>query len=203
MVGNHKIKDLPFKYDDLNGISEQVNKWHHDTHYAGYVNKRNEVELELEKVDKSKSNVNWSLFRALKDRETFNANGQILHEIYWDVLGGNGEMDENLEIAKKIKSDFGSIEKWREDFIASAKAAIGWSVLALDLSDGKLKHFIGDAHNQGGVWGAIPIIAMDMYEHAYYHDYGPDRAKYIEAYLKNIDWKKVNQRYKKLTKLIL
>lgn len=193
--GEHKIKPLPFAYTATKGISEQVNKWHHDTHYAGYVNKRNEIEQELAKVDKSKANANWSLFGSLKKQETFNANGQILHELYWNNLGGKGTFDNELAILKKIIKDFGSLELWKEDFISSAKIALGWTVLALDTSDGKLRNFTGDTHNQGGVWGAKPIIAIDVFEHAYYHDYGPDRAKYIQAYLDNIDWKKVNETF--------
>ncbi len=192
----HPIKPLPFAYGFLHGISEQVNKWHHDTHYAGYVNKRNEVETELENVDRAKANANWSLFRALKDRETFNANAQVLHEMYWDSLGGDGKPDENSALFKRITEDFGSFEKWKEDFVASGKVALGWAVLALD-SDGLLRNFIGDTHNQGAVWGCVPIIVLDVFEHAYYHDYGPDRAKYIQAFIDNIDWRKAQERFGK------
>ena len=197
--GKHVVKPLPFAYNSLKGISEQVNKWHHDTHYAGYVNKRNEVELELQKVDRSKANANWSVFRALKDRETFNANGQILHEIYWAVLGGDGKPDENIAVVKKIVQDFGSFDAWKEDMIASAKISLGWAVLAWDPSDGTLRNFTGDSHNHGGAWGSMPLIALDVFEHAYYYDYGPDRAKYIQVYLNNIDWSRVQERFNRLT----
>ncbi len=196
--GKHSVKPLPFAYNATKGISEQVNKWHHDTHYAGYVNKRNEIELELQKADLSKANANWSPFRALKERETFNANGQVLHEIYWAVLGGNGEPDKNMEVVNKIEKDFGSFEAWKEDMTASAKSALGWAVLAWDPTDGKLRNFIGDTHSQGSVWGSVPLIALDVFEHSYYFDFGPDRAKYIQAYLDNIDWKKVEDRFRKL-----
>ncbi len=194
-LGKHPIKPLPFAYNATKGISEQVNKWHHDTHYAGYVNKRNEIELELQKVDRSKANANWSVFRALKERETFNANGQVLHEIYWGVLGGDGQPNNELPIIKKITQDFGSFDAWKEDFIASAKVALGWAVLVFDPSDGRLRNFIGDTQNQGAVWGAIPMLAIDVFEHSYYYDYGPDRAKYIQAYLENIDWERVEERF--------
>ncbi len=192
----HQIKPLPFAYNALKGISEQVNKWHHDVHYAGYVKKRNEVEEKLAKADLSAANANYSEFGELKRRETFNANGQILHEIYWDILGGDGKPDENLEVIKKIMGDFGSFDAWKSDFVASAKTSLGWTVLALDISDGKLHNFTGDTHNQGGVWGAWPLLPIDTFEHAYYHDYGPERLKYIDAFLNNIDWNKVEKRYK-------
>lgn len=196
-AGEHKVKPLPIPYDSTPGISEQVNKWHHDTHYAGYVNKRNEIEVSLETSDRSKANANYSLYGELKRRETFNASGQILHEVYWGMMGGKGEMDANSGIAGKLISDFGSIEKWKEDFIACSKASLGWAILCFDPSDGKLHNFLCDMHNNGAVWGAIPLLACDVFEHAYYHDYGPDRAKYIGAFLSNVDWAKVEEKFKK------
>lgn len=197
MAGEHKIKPLPFAYGALKGISEQVNKWHHDTHYAGYVNKRNEIEKKLEAVDKALANANFSEYGELKRRETFNASGQILHEIYWDNLGGDGKVDENLAVVKKLVKSFGSIEKWKQDFIACSKASLGWTILCIDPSDGQTHNFLCDFHNNGAVWGAVPLVAIDVFEHAYYYDNGPDRAKYIEAYLNNLDWKKVNERFLK------
>ncbi len=196
----HAVKPLPFAYNALQGISEQVNKWHHDTHYAGYVNKRNEIETALETADRSKANANYSVYGELKRRETFNASGQILHEYYWGMLGGDGSADKSLGVVKKLEEDFGSFEKWREDFVACAKASLGWTVVCFDHSDGKIHNFLCDFHNNGAVWGAVPLLALDVFEHAYYHDYGPDRAKYIEAYLKNIDWKKVDGEYEKRVK---
>jgi superoxide dismutase, Fe-Mn family len=196
MATEFKPKALPYAYNALKGISEQTNKFHHDTHYVGYVNKRNEIEKKLETVDRSAANANYSEFGGLKRHETFNANGQILHEIYWDVLGGDGAP--KGKVVEKIKNDFGSFEKWREDFVACGKVALGWTVLAWDPSDGRLRNFIGDSHNQGGVWGAVPLITMDCFEHSYYHDQGPNRAAYLDAYLSNIDWSKVDARYDKL-----
>src|SRR3989338_6399595 len=102
MAFEHKVKPLPVPYNGTKGISEQVNKWHHDTHYAGYVNKRNEIEQVLLNVDRSKANANYSEFAGLKRHETFNANGMILHEIYWDMLGGDGKASDKLKIAKQI-----------------------------------------------------------------------------------------------------
>jgi Fe-Mn family superoxide dismutase len=191
--GENTVKDLPYAYDSLEGISKQVNEWHHDKHYAGYVNKRNEVEKELGKADRSAANANWSLYGELKRRETFNANGQVLHEVYYDIMGGNGEVAGT--VAEKLAKDFGSVDAWREDFVAAAKVGLGWAVLAWDPTDGKLRNFVGDSHNQGIVWGAVPLVTIDVFEHAYYHDYGPDRPSYIKAFLANLDWGKIDKHY--------
>jgi len=197
MAFEHKVKALPFAYGSQKGISELTDKRHHDTHYAGYVAKRNEVVQKLEACDKSKANANFSEFGELKRKETFNASGQILHELYWDVLGGDGVIDPDSAIGKAIVADFGSIENWKADMVATAKSSLGWAILCLDPSDGKLHNYLCDSHNNGAVWGAIPFLALDVFEHAYYGDYGPDRAKYIEAYLSDVDWKKVELRYSK------
>ena len=195
----YQAKPLPFAYNALDGISEQTNKCHHDTHYTGYVKKRNEIEQKLVTVDRTAANANFSEFGELKRRETFNANGQILHELYWDILGGDGKPAG--EVVDKLKTDFGSYDNWVADFKACAKAALGWALLVYDPFDGRLHNYSGDTHNQGGVWGSIPLIPIDVFEHAYYHDNGPDRAKYIEAFLRNLKWSEVEKRYQKVKNL--
>lgn len=200
MTGEHKLKQLPFAVDALKGISKQVVEWHHGKHQKGYVDKRNEIETELEKTDKSKAHANYSAYGELKRKETFNASGMILHEIYWDVLGGNGTADPKLSVAKKIVQDFGSFDKWKEDFLACAKASFGWAILCFDPSDGKLHNYLCDSHNLGAVWGAVPILPIDMWEHAYYHDQGPEKGKYIDAFFANINWNAVDEKFKKAVK---
>ncbi len=197
MAFEHKVKPLPYGYDALNGISAQINTWHHDTHYAGYVKKRNEIEKKLETVDRAVANASYSEYGEMKRRETFNASGQILHEIYWDVMGGNGKAGKALSVVGVLSKDFGSFDKWKEDFIACAKASLGWAILCYDPSDKRLHNYLCDMHNNGAVWGAVPLIAFDVFEHAYYYDYGPDRAKYIEAFLSNLKWEAVEARFQK------
>ncbi len=194
MAGERKLKDLPYAYGALKGLSEQLVKWHHGVHHAGYVKKLNEIEATLETADKTAANANYSAYGELKRRETFNASGVLLHELYWESLGGDGKIDEGSGIAKKIIDDFGSFEKWQEDIVACAKASTGWAILCLDPADDKLRNYLCDSHNQGAVWGATPLLALDVFEHAYYHDYGPDRAKYITAFLENVNWKAVDER---------
>src|SRR5271169_2802006 len=102
-AADHKVKEMPLPFDKVKSImDEETYKWHHDTHYAGYVNKRNEIEKELDTVDRSKANANYSLFRSLKVEETWNGNGMILHEVYWDTMGGDGKYIDSMSIIKKI-----------------------------------------------------------------------------------------------------
>lgn len=197
MKGNHQVKPLPYAYDSLKGISEQVNKWHHDKHYAGYVAKRNEIETKLDAMKEKAGNMNYSEFGELKRRETFNASGQILHEIYYDVMGGDGTPDAGGEIYQKIEQDFGSFDAWVEDFKQTAMSSLGWAILCYDPSDGALHNFLVDFHNNGAVWGASPLVPIDVFEHAYYYDQGPDRGSYIDAFLGNLNWAKINDLYTK------
>jgi superoxide dismutase, Fe-Mn family len=196
--GNYAAKPMPVPFEKVSAVMDkETYDWHSTKHYAGYVTKRNEIEKELNSVDRSKANVNYSAFRALKLEETWNGNGQLLHEVYWATMGGDGKYDDSFEIVKKIKEDFGSVDAWKADFIATGKSGRGWVVFSLDsLTDGKTRNFMYDVHNQGGIVGSMPLIAADVFEHAYYHKFGPDRPAYLQALVDNIDWKKAEQRYK-------
>ena len=195
--GRYQVKPMPFSYEKVKDLmDEETYRWHHDTHYAGYVSKRNEIETELAKADRSKANANYSAFRNLKQEETWNGNGMLLHEMYWETMGGDGKCDDGMEIIKRMNEDFGSFQAWKEDMVATAKSGRGWAVLCADaLSDGKLRNLLFDAHNQGGIAGSAPILVVDVFEHAYYHKFGPDRGAYLNALMDNIDWRKVEERF--------
>jgi Fe-Mn family superoxide dismutase len=193
----HAVKAMPFAYDNVKRVmDEETYNWHHDIHYAGYVNRMNEIEGELAKADRSKANTNYSTFRELKLEETWNACGMLLHELYWGSMDGDGKFDDSMKVVKRIISDFGSFQAWKEDMIATAKSARGWAVLCIDgLSDGRLRNVMLDVHDQGNIVGATPLIVIDVFEHAYYHRWGADRAAYLNALLDNIDWGKVEKRF--------
>jgi Fe-Mn family superoxide dismutase len=183
----------------LKGISQKTIEIHRDKLYAGYVAKRNEVEEKMVATDKPSANQTYSAWRGLKEGETFAANGMILHEYYFGVLGGDGQPQG--EVLAEIEKIWGSYETWTEDFTACGMSARGWAVLAYDPSDNKLHNYIGDTQNQGAVWGVTPVIAMDVFEHSYFIDYGSDRKSYIQAFLQNLDWGKINKIYAKVTKI--
>lgn len=195
----YEAKALPFNLRRVGNISEKALQIHHDKLYVGYVAKKNEIEQKLATVDRSTVNATYSDFRALKLEETFAANGVYLHEDYFSVLGGEGQSAADAgALGAALAAAFGSLDSWVDDFKACGMAARGWVVLAYDTNDGKLHNYIGDMHNQGGVWGAIPLIVLDVYEHAYFIDYGSDRKSYVEDFMKNLDWKVANDVYAKV-----
>jgi Fe-Mn family superoxide dismutase len=193
----HKVKPLPFAYNSLEGISEQQLKFHHDTHYIAYVNNRNKIE---EQLDEMRKKGDFPNIRGLKLNESHNASGMILHEVYWDTLGGKGG-DPKGKLAEKMKQDFGTIENWKKEFMAIATTGRGWVLLCFDLSDNRLHNYSVDFHDQGAVWGSIPVMALDLWEHAHYTDYGPNKAKYFEAFFKNINWETISENFEKISKL--
>ncbi len=192
-------KKTTLKPKGLDGISDQQIEYHFETHYNGYVTKLNEIWEKMQTVDRSKANQNYSEFRELKLEETFNYDGSLLHELYFENLhSGSSSAPESFK--SQVAKDFGSYEKWLEDFKATGVAFRGWSLLVFDLNTGKLRNIGADVHNTNGIWNAIVILSLDVYEHAYYTDYGPKRAPYLDAFMKNVNWSEVEKRLQKAQK---
>lgn len=205
-----EAKPLSYQPNSLKGISEKTMQIHHDKLYAGYVAKKNEVCDKLvelrSKIIKGEApggNATYSELRSLKDAETFATNGVYLHEWYFDALGSDGSSGKAPELSGAISAKWRSVIDFVKYFSECAMAARGWSLLAWDAKEGELKIYNTDAHNQGGVWGCLPIIVLDVYEHAYFIDYGSDKKKYIEDFWKNINWGAGEELYKKVSQVKL
>jgi Fe-Mn family superoxide dismutase len=181
---------------ELDGISRETIEAHYKL-YQGYVNKRNEILGALAGVDLASANQVYSELRALKVDLTFAIGGIKNHEIYFEHLGGIGG-DPAGVFGDLVRRDFGSVAEWREDLRATGMAARGWAWTAYDWDEGRVFNYLGDAQNTFPVWNATPLVALDVYEHAYFVDYGTDRAAYIDAFFNNLDYDVVNdwaQRY--------
>lgn len=191
----------PLKYEELPGISKAQLTPHHDTLYAGYVKKLDEIQTKLTEIETEGINASYHPFRELKLEETFAANGVRLHEAYFDNLkpGGNPPAGRIKEL---LERDYDSVENWLAILRASGMASRGWIVLAYDLDDQRLRTYLADVHNQGGVWNCLTILVLDVYEHAYFIDYQTGRKDYLEAFIQNIDWDFANDRLAKFSELI-
>lgn len=175
---------------DLDGISRATIEAHYKL-YQGYVGKRNEILSKLAEIDLSSANQIYSELRGLKVELSFAVGGIKNHEIYFEHLGGPGGEPDGAA-ADLIKRDFGSAQAWREDLKATGMAGRGWAWTAYDWDEGRLFNYVGDAQNTFPVWNATPLVALDVYEHAYWLDYQTDRASYIDAFFANLDWGVVN-----------
>ena len=170
----------------MDGISAKTIE-EHEKLYKGYVNKTNEIKGKLATVDLSTANQVYSDLRVLKLELTFAIGGVKNHEIYFDNLGGKGGQPSG-DLMSMIKRDFGSFDSWQKDLKATGISARGWAWLAYDHDDGKMFNYLGDAQNTFPIWNATPVVALDTYEHAYFIDYGVNRAAYIDKFFVNLDW---------------
>ncbi|HEY4483104.1 MAG TPA: Fe-Mn family superoxide dismutase [Candidatus Paceibacterota bacterium] len=191
--------------DKMIGISDKTMAIHKDKLYAGYVAKGKEVGDKLVKLrdeiiagNVSGTNPTYSELRTLKDAENFATNAVYLHEWYFGVLEGDADWGKAPELSRALIEKWGSMEGAIKYMSECGMAARGWAVLCWDTKDGKLRQYNADAHNQGGVWGCLPIIVIDVYEHAYFIDFGSDRKAYIEAYWKNFNWQAAEAMYLKV-----
>jgi len=175
---------------ELDGISRESIEAHYKL-YEGYVNKRNEILEKLGSVDLGAANQVYSELRALKVELSFAIGGIKNHEIYFEHLGGGGG-DPSGMIGDLIERDFGSAAEWRADLKASGMAGRGWAWTAYDWDEGRLFNYVGDAQNTYPIWNATPLVALDVYEHAYFLDYQTDRASYIDAFFDNLDWSTID-----------
>ncbi|MFH1611126.1 MAG: superoxide dismutase [Patescibacteria group bacterium] len=195
----YKQKEYP-DIKNLDGISEKTTSIHYDKLYAGYVAKINEVREGLSEFAKGQKdlvgNQSFSELRSLRTAETFTTNGVYLHEYYFNVLGGDGNVPDN-ELTTAIIEKWGSVDVFKKYVTESAMAVRGWVVLCWDTQKNRLKVYGGDSHDIGAVWGCLPIFSLDVYEHAYMMDFGADRKAYIEAFWKNMDWHKANELFVK------
>jgi Fe-Mn family superoxide dismutase len=175
---------------ELEGISRETVEAHYKL-YQGYVNKRNEVLGSLAAVDLASANQVYSELRALKLDLTFAVGGIKNHEIYFEHLGGTGG-DPAGVFGDLVKREFGSVDAWKADLKATGMAGRGWAWTAYDWDEGRLFNYLGDAQNAFPVWNATPLVALDVYEHAYFIDFATDRASYIDTFFNNLDYDVVN-----------
>ncbi|NNH33547.1 superoxide dismutase [Rhizobium sp. SEMIA 4085] len=192
----HRIMPLPFKPPHLTGLSERLLASHYENNYGGAVRRLNAIERRLDVLD-------WDAapvfdINGLKREELVAANSAILHEIYFDGLGGSG--DSNGDLASALERDFGSVAGWRAQFTACAKAQAGgsgWTLLTWSERHDRLTVQWAADHTNC-LAGGVPVLALDMYEHAYHLDFGSRAGAYVDAFMKNIHWERVALRHRRV-----
>ena len=197
-----KYSAVPLKYKEVEGISAKTFSEHFKL-YEGYVNKTNEIYEKIANsfADPSKSAGTYSEYGEAKRQLSFCLGGMWNHKLYFgDFENGTGTKPSN-ELVSEMTTDFGSYEKWKEDFIATGMAARGWAMLCYGLDDGRLHNVVLDAQNAGFPATVVPLVLMDVYEHAYFIDYGTARKPYVEAFFKNVNWNYISKRFEKCTRM--
>jgi Fe-Mn family superoxide dismutase len=190
-AGKHEVAPLPFNPTKLSGISEKMIVSHHDNNYAGAVKNLVKVEGELASVTKDTP---LFVVNGLKERELTFTNSKVLHEHYFGNLGGDGRP--SGAIADAVKATYGDWGRWESEFRwtgAALGGGSGWVVLDYNLHTDAIRTYWSSGHSQTAATG-LPLLVMDMYEHAYQMDYGAAAAKYIDAFFLNVNWDEVNRR---------
>jgi len=196
-AGQHQPKPLPFDATKLVGISEKLIRSHHENNYTGSVKALNAVEQHLAGLA-SMSDMPAYMYGDLKREELLRTGSVVLHEMYFANLGGNGKADGSA--ARLIGQWFRDQGSWEGEFKRIGNAlsgGSGWAILAYDLQTKELHNYWAADHAHNAPF-SVPLLVMDMYEHAYQMDYGAAAAKYIDTFMQNVNWEEVNRRVESL-----
>ena len=199
--GQHQPKPLPFDAAKLKGISEKLIRSHHENNYAGAVRALNVVEQRLAAMLADKDLPAY-IYGDLKREELIRTGSVVLHELYFEHLGGDGKAAG--DVLGAIKQEFGSYEQWEADFKRTGNAlggGSGWVIFALNFHTGELHNYWSWDHMHNAPFSR-PLIALDMYEHAYHMDYGAAAAKYVDAFVQNVNWEEVDRRFTSARKAV-
>ena len=194
----YEIKKLPFDPAKVKGLSEKLLQSHWANNYSGAVKRLNAIDAQLASLDFASAPV--FVVNGLKREELLAANSMIIHELYFDCLGGEGEPKGAL--AEQLAKDFGSTARWKAEFVAVGKAlggGSGWVLLTWSPRDKRLVNTWAADHTMTLANGR-PILALDMYEHAYAMDYGAAAAKYVDAFMQGIRWDTVASHFETYSK---
>ncbi len=186
---SYAVKPLSCDPTKLNGLSEKLILSHWENNYGGAVRRLNAITAQLTDLDFSKAPI--FVINGLKREELIATNSMILHELYFDSLGGDGICGSAIEDA--LKHHFGSVDRWRTEFMATGKAlrgGSGWVLLCYSHRDRRLMNQWAADHTHA-LAGGTPILALDMYEHSYQLDYGASAEQYVDAFMENINWAQV------------
>jgi Fe-Mn family superoxide dismutase len=192
-----KFRALPltFSADKIKWLSEKLLTSHHDNNYAGAVKRLNAIGEQLAALDFA--NTPAFMLNGLKREEHIAYNSTILHELYFECLGEAPTQPSGV-FAQALARDFGSLDRWKAEFAATGKAlggGSGWVILAYSVRDKRLYNHWAADHSMAPA-GSAPLLAIDMYEHAYSMDYGANAGAYVDAFLKIVKWPNAERLYR-------
>lgn len=190
----YEAKNFDKLLGNIKGLNDDLLKMHFKL-YHGYVANANILLDKIRNLDEKGDNKSPE-FAGLKRMLGWEFDGMLLHEYYFENLGGNKPLDNNDPLLTQIEADYGSYDKWKSDFVATGlMRGIGWVVLYVEPKQGRLINEWINEHDVGHLAGGTPLLIMDVFEHAYMTQYGLDRAKYIDVFFNNIDWNTVSKRF--------
>ena len=199
--GEFVLPPLPYDYNALEPhIDEQTMRLHHDKHHLGYVKGLN---TSLAKLKQARDSNDFSLVQYYSGKAAFNGSGHFLHAIFWENMSPNGGGMPKGDLAKAINNSFGDFDKFKAHFIAASSTVegSGWGILAYEPIGKQLVILQAEKHQNLTQWGVVPLLVLDVWEHAYYLKYQNRRGDYVKAFFNVINWQDVANRYKNAMKL--
>jgi superoxide dismutase, Fe-Mn family len=190
------LPDLPYAYEALEPfLSAETLHLHHDKHHQAYVNGYNDAEAKLKAAEEKGD---FAAIRALCDALAFNYSGHLLHSMFWTNMKPGGGGEPGGDLAAQIAKDFGSFETFQAEFLAAANAVqgSGWAVLVWQPIGERLVVLQAEKHQNLAEWGAVPILVLDVWEHAYYLQYQNRRVDFTAAFMGVVNWDDVAARLK-------
>jgi superoxide dismutase, Fe-Mn family len=194
-TGKYILPPLPYKYDALEpAIDKETVTLHHDKHHDSYVKGANAAQDGLQKA---RDAGDFALVKHFSRELAFHGSGHILHTMYWSNMTAPNQAAPKTDLAKAIDATFGSYEKMKSQLTAATAAveASGWGILAYQVSTKKLDILQCEKHQDLTLWGAIPLLVIDVWEHAYYLKYQNKRADYIKNFFTVINWENISERF--------
>lgn len=195
----HVLPELPYAYNALEPYyDEQTVRLHHDAHHKAYVDGLNNAEA---KLAEAREKGDFALIKHWERELAFHGSGHILHTMFWENMKPNGGGAPTGAIADRINTDFGNFDIFKKQFSAAAVAVegSGWAVLSWNPAFGKLEILQAEKHQNLTQWGVVPLLTVDVWEHAYYLKYQNKRAAFVEAWWNLVNWDDVNKRLSKAT----
>ena len=197
----YNLKPEIFDFKSVQGFSMKQLEEHYKL-YTGYVAKLNEIwNIPFSTKEYQDSNPTFSKMRSIKLSETYSLDGLKLHNLYFENMTGGNKVPYG-PLLNAISTQFTSFDNFISYFTDVGLSMRGWAIVALDSIDNKFHVFGSDSHDKGAVWQCYPIIVLDVYEHAYFIDFGTDRKKYINTFFHNLNWDILNMRFKNYLSLL-
>ena len=195
----YKLPDLPYAYNALEPyIDEQTMRLHHDKHHLAYVNGFNAA---LKRLEEARAKGDFSAIQALSKQLSFHGSGHVMHSIFWEVMCPKDKSTEPSggALSDQLVRDFGSVESFKKQFSEAAKAVEGngWAVLAYEPIGKRLLVLQAENHQKLTIQGSVPLLVLDVWEHAYYLKYQNNRAGYVDAWWNVVNWAEVEKRFMK------
>ncbi|MFZ5827630.1 MAG: superoxide dismutase [Bacillota bacterium] len=196
-IGEHVLPDLPYPYDALEPhIDQQTMRLHHDKHHKSYVDGLNKAEREMEEARRTG---NFDLIKHWEREAAFNGAGHYLHTVFWNIMSPQGGGEPTGAVRQQIEQDFGSFDRFKQHFSRAAEKveAVGWAIWVWSPRANRTEILTAEKHQNLSQWEAIPLLPLDVWEHAYYLKYQNERKKYIDAWWNVVDWASVARRLEK------